>query len=98
MHTFHMPFRECTITLQDVAYQMGLFVDGKAVSRCLTNFEQPVWEWFQELFSELSPENKFHERFRVLPADASDDIVRVYVRAYIMMLLSTQLFSDKSEN
>ncbi|QHO12499.1 uncharacterized protein DS421_15g507450 [Arachis hypogaea] len=48
MHTFHMPFRECTITLQDVAYQMGLFVDGKAVSR-------------------------------VLPADASDDIVRVYI-------------------
>ncbi|RYR26744.1 hypothetical protein Ahy_B02g061048 [Arachis hypogaea] len=24
MHTFHMLFRECTITLQDIAYQLGL--------------------------------------------------------------------------
>ncbi|RYQ92722.1 hypothetical protein Ahy_B09g098939 [Arachis hypogaea] len=31
-HTFHMPFGECTITLQDVAYQLGLPVDGQAVS------------------------------------------------------------------
>ncbi|RYR22210.1 hypothetical protein Ahy_B03g067485 [Arachis hypogaea] len=40
----------------------------------------------------------FHERFRVLPPDASEDTVRIYARAYIMMLLSTQLFGDKSAN
>ncbi|RYQ79174.1 hypothetical protein Ahy_Scaffold6g107870 [Arachis hypogaea] len=40
----------------------------------------------------------FHERFRVLSADASEETVRIYVRAYIMMLLSTQLFMDKSSN
>ncbi|RYR10036.1 hypothetical protein Ahy_B05g078496 [Arachis hypogaea] len=40
----------------------------------------------------------FHERFRVLPADATEDIVRIYTRAYIMELLSTQLFRDKSVN
>ncbi|RYQ88327.1 hypothetical protein Ahy_B09g095585 isoform G [Arachis hypogaea] len=67
-HTFHMPFKECTITLQDVAYQLRLPVDG------------------------------FHEQFRVLPADASEETVRIYARAYIMMLLSTQLFMDKSAN
>ncbi|RYR13538.1 hypothetical protein Ahy_B04g070476 isoform F [Arachis hypogaea] len=75
-HTFHMPFGECTVTLQDVAFQLGLPVDGEAVSGCLG----------------------FHERFRVLPPDASEETVRIYARAYIMMLLSTQLFGDKSAN
>ncbi|RYR75740.1 hypothetical protein Ahy_A01g000321 [Arachis hypogaea] len=40
----------------------------------------------------------FHERFRVLPADASEDTVHIYARSYIMMLLSTQLFGDKNGN
>ncbi|RYR31584.1 hypothetical protein Ahy_B01g056410 [Arachis hypogaea] len=66
------------------------------------------WEWFQELFGELPPQNNvtqytvhftwFHERFRVLPDDPTEDTVRIYARAYIMILLSTQLFSDKSGN
>ncbi|RYR65317.1 hypothetical protein Ahy_A03g011254 isoform K [Arachis hypogaea] len=86
-HTFHMPFGECSITLQDVAYQLGLPIDGEPVSGCLTEFEnfmehgRPAWE-----------------RFRVLPADASDETVRVYARAYILMLLSSQLFADKNAN
>ncbi|RYR60676.1 hypothetical protein Ahy_A04g017732 [Arachis hypogaea] len=41
---------------------------------------------------------RFHERFRVLPADATDETVRIYARAYIMMLLSSQLFADKNAN
>ncbi|RYR09322.1 hypothetical protein Ahy_B05g077571 isoform K [Arachis hypogaea] len=113
-HTFHMPFGECTVTLQDVAFQLGLPVDGEAVSGCLGEFEtymeggRPAWEWFEDLFGERPPPNKvkqmtvhftwFHERFRVLPPDASEETVRIYARAYIMMLLSTQLFGDKSAN
>ncbi|RYR26835.1 hypothetical protein Ahy_B02g061147 [Arachis hypogaea] len=86
-HTFHMPFEECTITLQDVEYQLGLPVDGQPVSECMTNFHlhiegaRPAWEWF-----------------RVLPANAFEETVRIYARAYIMMLLSTQLLMDKSGN
>ncbi|RYQ85368.1 hypothetical protein Ahy_B10g104917 [Arachis hypogaea] len=34
----------------------------------------------------------------VLPDDATEETVRIYARAYIMMLLSTSLFGDKSEN
>ncbi|RYQ88498.1 hypothetical protein Ahy_B09g095655 isoform G [Arachis hypogaea] len=75
-HTFHMPFGECTVTLQDVAYQFGLPIDGHAVSGCLSDFEQ--------------------NKFRVLPAHALEETVQIYARDYIMMLLSTALFTDKS--
>ncbi|MBA0739385.1 hypothetical protein Gogos_012663 [Gossypium gossypioides] len=27
-HTFHLPYHECTITLEDVALQLDLLVDG----------------------------------------------------------------------
>ncbi|RYR15164.1 hypothetical protein Ahy_B04g071891 isoform B [Arachis hypogaea] len=85
-HTFYMPFRECTVTLQDVAFQLGLPVYGWAVTGCLGEFEKfmeggrPTWEWFQDLFN------------------ATEDTVRIYAHAYIMMLLSTRLFGDKSAN
>ncbi|RYR75497.1 hypothetical protein Ahy_A01g000043 isoform A [Arachis hypogaea] len=46
----------------------------------------------------LTDFEKFHERFKVLPKDATEDTIRIYARAYIMMLLSTQLFGDKSGN
>ncbi|XP_015971161.2 protein MAIN-LIKE 2-like [Arachis duranensis] len=86
-HTFHMPFGECTLTLQDVAYQLGLPVDGHYVSGCLSEFHiyiqggRPAWETFGEC-----------------PEGVNDETVRRYARAYIMMLLGTQLFADKSGN
>ncbi|QHO21557.1 uncharacterized protein DS421_11g347790 [Arachis hypogaea] len=62
-HTFHMPFGECTITLQDVAYHRGLPINGQYVSGCLTNFSRyieggrPPWVWFEELLGVLPPAN-----------------------------------------
>ncbi|QHO30578.1 uncharacterized protein DS421_8g234450 [Arachis hypogaea] len=113
-HTFHMPFGECTITLQDVAYQLGLPVDGRYVSGCLSEFHiyieggRPAWVWFQELLGVIPPPSQvqkyavncswFQETFGECPEDADDETVRRYARAYIMMLLGTQLFADKSGN
>ncbi|MBA0854897.1 hypothetical protein Goshw_006406 [Gossypium schwendimanii] len=31
-HTFHLPCGECTITLKDVQLQLGLLVDGSALT------------------------------------------------------------------
>ncbi|XP_057719379.1 protein MAIN-LIKE 1-like [Arachis stenosperma] len=113
-HTFHMPFGECTITLQDVAYQLGLAVDGRYVSGYLTDFHiyieggRPAWAWFEELLGVIPPPSQvqkfavnsswFQETFEECPEGADEDTVRRYARAYIMMLLGTQLFADKSGN
>ncbi|RYQ87336.1 hypothetical protein Ahy_B09g094839 [Arachis hypogaea] len=113
-HTFHMPFGECTITLQDVAYQLGLPVDGRYVSGCLSEFHiyieggRPAWVWFEELLGVVPPPSQvqkyavncswFQETFGECPEGADEDTVRRYARAYIMMLLGTQLFADKSGN
>ncbi|RYR61284.1 hypothetical protein Ahy_A04g018435 [Arachis hypogaea] len=39
-HTFHLPCGKITITLQDVAYQLGLRIDGDPISRCIGGWEQ----------------------------------------------------------
>ncbi|RYR75055.1 hypothetical protein Ahy_A02g009759 isoform F [Arachis hypogaea] len=39
-HTFHLPCGEMTITLQDVAYQLELRIDGDPVSGCIGGWEQ----------------------------------------------------------
>ncbi|RYR13887.1 hypothetical protein Ahy_B04g070651 isoform C [Arachis hypogaea] len=97
-HTFHMPFEECTITLQDVAYQLGLPVNRHYVSGFLTDFHvyiqgaQPAWQWFQELLGVLPPANQiqkfvvnctwFQETFGECPEGADEET----------------LFADKSGN
>ncbi|QHO16735.1 serine/threonine-protein phosphatase 7 long form homolog [Arachis duranensis] len=39
-HTFHLLCGEMTITLQDVAYQLGLKIDSDPVSGCIGGWEQ----------------------------------------------------------
>ncbi|RYR26749.1 hypothetical protein Ahy_B02g061055 [Arachis hypogaea] len=97
-----MSFGECTITFQDVAYNLGLPIDGHYISRCLMDFQRFIeggrlaWDWFQELLGMLPPTNcidKFtvkctwmQETFSHLPHDADKETVRTYAR----------LFDDKS--
>ncbi|QHN78171.1 uncharacterized protein DS421_19g659090 [Arachis hypogaea] len=98
----------------DVAYQLGLPVERRYVSGCLSEFHiyieggRPAWVWFQELLEVIPPPSQvqkyavnctwFQETFGECPEDADEDTVCRYARAYIMMLLGTQLFADKSGN
>ena len=45
-HTFHLPCRKCTITLEDVSLQLGLPVDGHTVtgSAQSSNWEAVCYE------------------------------------------------------
>ncbi|RYR02513.1 hypothetical protein Ahy_B06g081307 isoform B [Arachis hypogaea] len=95
----------------DVAYHIGLPIDGQYVSGCLTDFPQyieggrPPWVWFDELLGVLPHVNCidkftvkctwFEEMFSELPQGANEETIRRYARAYMMMLLSMQLFGDK---
>ncbi|RYR48825.1 hypothetical protein Ahy_A07g034892 [Arachis hypogaea] len=90
-----MSFGECTIILQDMAYQLGLPIDGQYVSGCLTEFERYIqdgrlaWVWFQELLVVLPPADcidKFTVRcswmldtFEEIPVGADDATVRRYL-------------------
>lgn len=61
-HTFHLPGGECTITLQDVAFQLGLRVDGRPVSGCTGSWElhhhgMDIWELCDQLLGRVPSEN-----------------------------------------
>ncbi|XP_025652861.1 protein MAINTENANCE OF MERISTEMS-like [Arachis hypogaea] len=76
----------------DVAYQLGLSVDGRYVSGCLTDFQiyiqggRPAWVWFQEFLGVIPPLNQvqkfavnctwFQETFGECPAGADEETVR----------------------
>ncbi|XP_038881612.1 serine/threonine-protein phosphatase 7 long form homolog [Benincasa hispida] len=102
-HIFHLPCGECTITLQDVAIQFGLRVDGQP----LTGSLQYDWKNIcEELLGVLPDDLKgsrssilwLASQFPELPPDADDINVRRYARAYIMQLIGGFLFADKSNN
>ncbi|XP_022152174.1 uncharacterized protein LOC111019957 isoform X2 [Momordica charantia] len=100
-HTFHMPGGECTITLQDVAIQFGLPVDGEPVTGSL----QHDWATICEDLLGVRPTQLKGSRlslpwlasqFTKLPVEADEVMIKRYTRAYIMQLIGGFLFADKS--
>ncbi|KAL4394463.1 hypothetical protein AHAS_Ahas02G0154500 [Arachis hypogaea] len=80
------PFRECTIILQDVAYQFELLVDGETVSGCFSQFEQ------------FMPEGRPARIFRVFLPEVSEDTLfgyksgaRVYIRWFLYVAKPDEL-------
>ncbi|MED6184891.1 hypothetical protein PIB30_051820 [Stylosanthes scabra] len=56
MHSFHMSWDEVTITLQDVAYHIGLRTHGHPVDEAMRDFQMwyqhPTWGWVVELLGD----------------------------------------------
>ncbi|XP_052488036.1 serine/threonine-protein phosphatase 7 long form homolog [Gossypium raimondii] len=68
-HTFHFPCGECTVTLEDVAVQLGLPIDGSPVTG-VSSFTDPATVCYQLLGE--SPEDG-----AVLMPDANGDSVHL---------------------
>ncbi|XP_073107638.1 serine/threonine-protein phosphatase 7 long form homolog isoform X2 [Elaeis guineensis] len=104
-HTFHLPYGECTITLEDICIQLGLPVDGLPVIGSTQHNWQQVC---LELLGVAPPPDKLkgsrlsmvwlEEQFNELSPDADDIVIQRYARAYILQLMGGCLFADKSNN
>ncbi|XP_052478728.1 serine/threonine-protein phosphatase 7 long form homolog [Gossypium raimondii] len=101
-HTFHFPCGECTVTLEDVAVQLGLPVDGSPVTG-LSSLTDPAAVCYQLLGE--SPENgdKYFSGIKFtwlrakicrLSAAASEGELMCAARAYIMHLIGALLMPD----
>ncbi|RYQ82119.1 hypothetical protein Ahy_B10g100711 [Arachis hypogaea] len=112
-HTFHLPWGECTITLEDVAMQLGLPIDGQPVSGTLRSWskfhQRDIWEWCHELLGEVPPGHvgttKYNiklkwlrTRLQQMPLELDDNGRMQYARCYILYLLGGVLLPDKANN
>lgn len=103
-HTFHLPFGECTITLQDIAVQLGLKIDGDVVTGP-TSCNWPVI--VEECLGKRPPAEAIrggalkmkwiNENFNNVQdfIDNPQDLA-CFARAYIMRMLGGFLLPDHS--
>ena len=110
-HTFHFPIGECTVTLEDVAVQLGVRIDGRPVIGSTSFTRERIEDLCQSLLG-IRPEegdiNKstirltwLHDNFNEeildnFGPDVSDEILQQFTRAYKLQLLGMRLTPDKT--
>ncbi|XP_014499489.1 serine/threonine-protein phosphatase 7 long form homolog [Vigna radiata var. radiata] len=92
-----------TVTLEDVALQLGLPIEGNAVTSISSG---PLTLFCQQLLGHVPPENTIrgnriklswlNNTFRQLPHDAPDEVVEQYARAYMLLIIGSILMPDTS--
>nr|KYP51784.1 Serine/threonine protein phosphatase 7 long form isogeny [Cajanus cajan] len=104
IHTFHNPFGECTITLEDVGMLVGLPVDGEPI---LTRGSANILELARDLLGVVPPQSEI-KGHRVMLSwlatnfnDIVDDIIDLdqllpYARAWILRFLGGLFVPDRS--
>ncbi|CAI0446567.1 unnamed protein product [Linum tenue] len=100
--TFHLPFGEVTITLEDVVTLNGLAIDGDAVV-----VDIPDEEWSEICLRLLGrvPDDLsggvvrivwLRDEFNHLPGNASQEVTEQFERAYALSLMGGVLFPNRS--
>ncbi|QHO28684.1 uncharacterized protein DS421_7g218840 [Arachis hypogaea] len=112
-HTFHLPWGECTVTLEDVAMHLGLPIDGEPVSGTLKSWskfhQRDIRQWCEELLGEVPGRHvgtmKYNKKLKWLksilqqmPLESPDDALVQYACCYVMYLLGGVLLPDKANN
>ncbi|KAG8490961.1 hypothetical protein CXB51_014752 [Gossypium anomalum] len=103
-HIFHLPCRECTITLEDVQLQLGLPVDGSAVTGSVQSAD-----WGAICYDLLAaiPDNICGGQIEMgwlrdtflEPGNDSTEVERIrYAPAYILEMIGYYLMPELSQN
>ncbi|XP_039010574.1 serine/threonine-protein phosphatase 7 long form homolog [Hibiscus syriacus] len=103
-HTFHVPSAEATITLEDVAYQLGVPMNGAAIVR--HNNYNPIVKVHEVL--EKLPPYEVMDDYRIRMAwlefefqvtdDSTDKEVIFASQEYLLQLIGGVLLPDKFDN
>ncbi|KAF1888651.1 hypothetical protein Lal_00036690, partial [Lupinus albus] len=102
-HIFHLPIGECTVTLDDVAYQLGLPIDGNNVTGP-TNMDWNVV--CHNLLGAVPNERQIvgqqiqmswlNSTFQQLTDDAAKIVINQHARAFILRMIGEFLMSNTS--
>ncbi|MFQ6647762.1 hypothetical protein Gotur_021006 [Gossypium turneri] len=103
-HTFHLPYSECTITLEDVALQLSFPVDGSVATGLEVipdkddTCEEFLGKVLKKFYSDRIGMKWLETNFKYLPKDALDIVKEQYAQAFILKLIGGILMPDKSRN
>jgi hypothetical protein len=107
-HSFHLPYGEMMVTLEDVAMILGLSIRGRPV----TGYVDSV-SWLERVAAFVSREPPvkvagvkgreaevrmtwLREEFRECPLDVDEAIVTLYARAWVWHMFAIVLFPDST--
>ncbi|KAL4278457.1 hypothetical protein GQ457_03G027610 [Hibiscus cannabinus] len=103
-HTFHFPFGECTITLEDVAVQLGVPINGRVL---VGHNKYNVYELCMEYLGKIPPNSCvdglrvrnswLQNEFIVTEGSTRQELIFA-TRAYILQLIGGVLMPDTSGN
>ncbi|XP_019431840.1 PREDICTED: serine/threonine-protein phosphatase 7 long form homolog [Lupinus angustifolius] len=102
-HTFHFPCGEAIVTLEDVAYQLGIPIKGEVV----TGVTSMDWEALcmrllgvvpvgNELMGQRVKLTWLERTFRDLPQNANEVVIEQHARAFILRMIGGFLMLDTS--
>ncbi|KAH1114285.1 hypothetical protein J1N35_007663 [Gossypium stocksii] len=103
-HTFHLPCGECTITLEDVALQLILSVNGSVITGSTivpskVDLCRAILGKVPNRFDGVQISiNYLEDNFNKLLEYLTEEVIEQYAREFIMRLIGGILVPDKSRN